>query len=115
MNRIILLLLIVICPLPKAFSQCTEIVVPRVLVIGDSWAAFMLTDSTFSYVLPVCGHSNYGFVSSSSVSVDGWRTTDLMKSTTETAIAGLLSSNPTIDVVHVSIGGNDFLGSWNKN
>jgi hypothetical protein len=38
-----------------------------------------------------------------------------MKASTEAEILNQLTNNPTIEVVHLSIGGNDFLGDWNVN
>ncbi|MCW3127540.1 MAG: hypothetical protein JWO03_3198 [Bacteroidetes bacterium] len=112
MNKIVLLVLIVCCSCATAFSQCTETSVPRVLLVGDSWAFFMNTESTINYALKRAGHSNYTFVSNANLSVNGAETDDVMSTGTENEIRVQLTNNPTIDFVHLSIGGNDFLGSW---
>jgi hypothetical protein len=112
MNRIILLILVVCLSCMKSFAQCAEVSEPRVLLVGDSWAFFMNTESTINYALKKGGHSNYTFVSNSTLSVNGAQTDDVMSTTTETEIRNQLQQHPTIDFVHLSIGGNDFLGSW---
>lgn len=86
----------------------------RVLLIGDSWAFFMNTDQTINNTLRKWGHSNYIFRSNTIVSENGAETDDLLKPAKQAEIANLLNQNPSIDVVHVSIGGNDMLGDWKK-
>ena len=113
MNRIILLLLMIGFSSSKIFSQCTETSEPRVLIVGDSWAWFMYTESSLNFALTKWGHSNYTQVSNSTLAVNGAQTPDVMKATCEAEILHQLTINPTIDVVHLSIGGNDFLGNWN--
>ena len=112
MNRIILLVLIACFAYCKVSAQCTEPPVPRVLLVGDSWAFFMNTESTINYALTRGGHSNYTFVSNSNLSVNGAKTDNVMSSATETEIRNQLNQHPSIDFVHLSIGGNDFLGGW---
>ncbi|MCX6197977.1 MAG: T9SS type A sorting domain-containing protein [Bacteroidetes bacterium] len=112
MNRIILLLLTLSLSFGKAFSQCTEINEPKVLLVGDSWAFFMNTESTINSVFKTWGHSNYKFISNATLSVNGAQTDDFQQPGTQAEILNQLTLNPTIEVVHLSIGGNDFLGDW---
>jgi hypothetical protein len=72
----------------------------------------MNTESTINYALKRAGHSNYTFVSNSNLAVNGAQTDDVMSTATENEIRTQLAANPSIDFVHLSIGGNDFLGSW---
>ncbi|HWB63101.1 MAG TPA: SGNH/GDSL hydrolase family protein [Chitinophagales bacterium] len=115
MRRIILLILFISFSLSKTFAQCTETTTPRVLLVGDSWAWFMLNESTINYEFKKWGHSNYSFVSNATLSVNGAQTDDVIKTACEDEIRNQLQQNPTIDYVHLSIGGNDFLGGWNVN
>ncbi len=112
MQRIILLFLILSLSCGKVFSQCAETNKPKVLLIGDSWAFMMNTESTIDYVLKQWGHSNYKFVSNTTVSQNGADTKDFIQPGKQNEIRNLLNQYPSIEVVHVSIGGNDFLGDW---
>ncbi len=112
MKRIILLLAVFSFFSEKTFSQCTETPVKKVLLVGDSWAFFMNTESTINSVFKTWGFSNYKFVSNATLAVNGAQTDDIMKAACEAEILNQLTLNPSIEVVHLSIGGNDFLGDW---
>lgn len=115
MRHILLLLLVTCLSYTHLFSQCTETNQPKVLLVGDSWAWFMSTESTINNAFKTWGFSNYKFVSNSTLAVNGAETDDVMKASTEAEILNQLNNNPSIEVVHLSIGGNDFLGDWNVN
>lgn len=80
----------------------------RILVTGDSWAA--LSDGNWGTQFLLNGYPQY---SRSQSGVSGM-TASLM--TTDTfllqQIVAPLINNPSIDMVHLSIGGNDLLGAW---
>jgi len=94
------------------YSQCTETQIPKVLLVGDSWAFFMSVDGTINNALTKWGHSGFKFVSNSTVAENGAETDDFLTATKQNEIRKLLNDNPSIEVVHLSIGGNDILGSW---
>lgn len=96
----------------QTFAQCTETNQPKVLLVGDSWAFFMNTEATINNVFKTWGFSNYKFISNATLAVNGAQTDDVMKASTEAEILHQLTINPSIEVVHLSIGGNDFLGDW---
>jgi hypothetical protein len=98
----------------KTFAQCTETPEPKVLLVGDSWAFFMNTEATINNVFKTWGHSNYKFVSNATLAENGAQTDDFQKADKEAEILNQLTLNPSIKVVHLSIGGNDFLGDWKK-
>ena len=112
MNRILTLTIALCFFLTQAFSQCTEVNKPKVLLVGDSWAWFMNTESTINNVFKSWGFSNYKFISNATLSVNGAQTDDFMKPGAQAEILNQLTNNPSIEVVHLSIGGNDFLGDW---
>jgi hypothetical protein len=115
MKKISLLLslfLLVFCNPAKVGAQCTEPPTPKVLLVGDSWAWFMNTGGTINAVFDTWGYSNYTFVSNSVISENGAQTDDFMKADKQAEILDQLTINPSIEVVHLSIGGNDFLGDW---
>ncbi|MCB0510194.1 MAG: T9SS type A sorting domain-containing protein [Chitinophagales bacterium] len=96
----------------NGFSQCSESDEYKVLLIGDSWAFFMGVDGTFNTVFEKWGHSNYKYFTNPVVAENGARTTDFLETSKQNEIASLLQSYPSIEVVHLSIGGNDVLGQW---
>lgn len=112
MNRILLLVLTLCFSFAKVFSQCTETPEPKVLLVGDSWAWFMNTEATINNVFKTWGHSNYKYISNATLAVNGAQTDDFMKPAAQAEILNQLTLNPSITVVHLSIGGNDFLGDW---
>jgi len=114
MKKITLLFLLGIVVLGKTFAQCTETNEPKVLLVGDSWAWFMNTDGTINSVFKTWGHSNYKYICNSTLAVNGTQTDDVIKPATQAEIVNQLNLNPSIEVVHLSIGGNDFLGDWNR-
>ena len=111
MNKLYTLLLFTFC-FNTAFSQCEETDVPRVLLIGDSWANFMNDDQTINDVLNKWGHSNYTYYSSIDVAVNGAETPDFLEPSMQAEIESIFAEHPTIDFVHLSIGGNDVMGDW---
>ena len=115
MKKIYLFVFVLAFPFAKTFSQCAETNTPRVLLVGDSWAWFMNTESTINNVFDQWGLSGYTFVSNATISENGADTKDFIKVDKQAEILNQLNLNPTIDYVHLSIGGNDFLGDWNLN
>lgn len=96
-------------------AQCSETDEERILLVGDSWAFFMFTDGTINTVLDQWGHSNINFFTNGTLSENGAETDDFLTATKQDEIQAQLDAKPSIDVVHLSIGGNDVLGSWNIN
>ena len=95
------------------YAQCVEENEHKVLLVGDSWAFFMRSDGTFNDVFDRWGHSNYTYFSNVTLAVSGARAEDFLIDSRLDEIEEQLIANPGIDVVHLSIGGNDLLGSWN--
>jgi hypothetical protein len=95
------------------FSQCVENPTNRVLLAGDSWAAFMFGDQTLNQGLRNVGHSDKRFVSNVIVSENGAETDDFLGQEKQDAIQNIINGNPDVDLIHMSIGGNDVLGDWN--
>lgn len=99
----------------KSFAQCTETEVNKVLLIGDSWAFFMGVDQTFNTILERWGHSDALYYTNGTLSENGAETIDFMQADKQNEIAAQLDAQPEIEVVHLSLGGNDVLGEWNIN
>jgi len=98
-----------------ANAQCVEVPKNRVLLVGDSWAAFMNADQTITNGLRILGHSDKKFMSSVVIAENGAQTDDFLTQEKQEAIQALITANPDIDIVHLSIGGNDVMGDWNIN
>lgn len=97
----------------QLFSQCAESTESKVLLVGDSWAFFMSVDGTINTAFNNYGHSNYKFLTNATVAENGAETDDFLTPAKQDEIVRLLNENPSIEVVHLSIGGNDVLGDWN--
>ncbi|MDD2984563.1 MAG: T9SS type A sorting domain-containing protein [Crocinitomicaceae bacterium] len=96
-------------------SQCTETSENRILLVGDSWAFFMNVDQTISKVMKDWGHSNYTYYTDLVLSENGAETDDFLLPAKQQQIQDKLLEFPSINIVHLSIGGNDVLGGWNVN
>ena len=115
MKRILLALSVIASLSAPAWSQCAETPVERVLLMGDSWAAMMGTDNSINNAFTKWGHSNFKFYTNSVLSENGTETVDFIQPARLNEIQTQLLARPTIDFVHISLGGNDVLGQWNKN
>lgn len=96
-------------------AQCSETPVTRVLLIGDSWAQFMGSDNSINTALSRWGHSNYKFFTNATLAEAGTVTTDFLDPARLAEIQNQLTLHPDIDLVHLSLGGNDVLNTWNVN
>ncbi len=94
-------------------AQCDEPSERKVLLVGDSWAFFMGVDQTINTVLDRWGHSNYTYFTNLTLAENGAETDDFQTAAKQNEIAAQITANPSIEVVHLSIGGNDVLGDWN--
>ncbi|MBX7243090.1 MAG: T9SS type A sorting domain-containing protein [Bacteroidia bacterium] len=95
------------------FAQCTETDKNKILLLGDSWAFFMSVDMTINRALEKWGHSHYKYYTNTILSENGAETDDFLKPAKQDEIMAQFQANPDIEVVHLSIGGNDILGDWN--
>jgi len=86
----------------------------RILVVGDSWAAFMthpIAGEIFQTTLKKQGYEDVELVATDKTAVPGSRA-DQWAANHKGKLDDLkqvLAANPTIDIVFVVIGGNDFL------
>ncbi len=93
---------------PLVSAQDTE----RVLIVGDSWAELTWVFGSIDSALERAGHGDKiavgGVTAIGGTTAQEWATPSY-----QALIQQELSAFPTIDVVHLNIGGNDFLGAWN--
>ena len=81
---------------------------PRILVVGDSWTPAM--PSRITSVLNGLGLGEYTAVGGSTT-LGGTTAAQWASPSYLALITQELTDNPTIDIVHLSMGGNDMLGS----
>lgn len=98
-----------------SLSQCIENNEVKVLLVGDSWANFIGTDQVINTSFTKWGHSNYKYYTNAILAENGTQTIDFLQPVKLNEIAAQLNANPTVEIVHLSIGGNDVLNDWNKN
>ncbi len=88
----------------------------RVLVVGDSWARFLWTNQSLRTAFATNGHSHI-LEEGETTTISGttaaeWTAPDKLQ-----LITDALAANPEVEVVQLTIGGNDFLdgqptGGW---
>jgi hypothetical protein len=115
MKRQLLSVIFACATATTVYSQCTETDKTKILLAGDSWAFFMNTDGTLNNALTKWGHSDKNFYTNLTISENGSETVDFLGAVKQDEIAAQLLAHPDIEVVHLSIGGNDVLGDWNIN
>jgi hypothetical protein len=110
-----LLLILLLSISNFSISQCSETDKTKVILIGDSWAFFMNADNTINDVFDQWGHTDIEYYTNLTLAENGAETVDFLQTNKQVEIASQLLSRPEIEEVHLSLGGNDVLGSWNIN
>jgi len=80
---------------------------PRVLVVGDSWAY-----DAFPRFDPLFAERGYPGETAVSLAIPGLTAAALNEPAVLDLIDQALAAMPSLDAVHISIGGNDLLGGW---
>jgi hypothetical protein len=111
MKKTLLISLIFSLKLLNAQTPC-NVTTNKILLAGDSWAWFPMIDSTLKHNLHKYGFTDAGFYSNNTLSVNGKKTKYFLETATLNAIDVALDDNPDIDIINLSIGGNDFLNKW---
>jgi hypothetical protein len=112
MKKLFTFILVSLLANQTSFTQCSETDEPKVLLVGDSWAFFMTVDGTINNVFEKWGHSDKTFYSNITIAENGAETDDFLTAAKQDEIVARLNEFPSIEVVHLSIGGNDVLGDW---
>ena len=112
MKRLFTCFLVSLLATQTSFAQCSETDEHKVLLVGDSWAFFMTVDGTLNNVFEKWGHSDKTFYSNITIAENGAVTDDFLIQAKQDEIVARLNEFPSIEVVHLSIGGNDVLGDW---
>jgi hypothetical protein len=86
------------------------------MVVGDSWALFSWTFNSYNEGLDRYGMTDVRANSAFDISIAGARAESYFSEPSrKQGIIAFLSANPGIEYCHISLGGNDLLGEWNKN
>ena len=93
----------------KMMGQCNP-TQTKILLVGDSWAYFADQFNSIDNSLDYYGFSDLSSFTNSDLAVTGTETKWMLEQGTITNISSALNSNPGIEVISVSIGGNDILG-----
>ncbi len=96
---------------PLAARGHAQAPVERVLVVGDSWAEAVWATRSLSWAFARFGHGDKVEVGDTTAFAGStaaeWATPAWLA-----MIDAALQAHPTVDLVHLQIGGNDFLGGW---
>lgn len=84
---------------------------PRILLVGDSWAWFMFLNRSFDRALADRGLEEIG-VAGFHTTVPGSTARQWTQETHLEQLRKVLEAEPSISIVHLSLGGNDFLNNW---
>lgn len=82
----------------------------KILLVGDSWANFANQFNSINKALDYYGYSDLEYFSNGDIAVNGTETKWMLEQGTINSIASALNTQPDIEIISVSIGGNDILG-----
>ncbi|HPG69592.1 MAG TPA: GPI anchored serine-threonine rich family protein [Candidatus Hydrogenedentes bacterium] len=106
-------LLLVLLALTLVVAPASAAKTRRILMVGDSWCFFMWMFRTMDDALERAGLGQYTELAEGTAiatsTAEEWATNHAGKLD---ILASVLQRNPTIDIVHLSIGGNDANGMW---
>lgn len=87
--------------------------VPRILMVGDSWAFFMYVNRSLQHALQRAGLGQYEeiglYTAVPGSTSKQWTNPKWLQNITDE-----YHRHPTVDIIHLSLGGNGFLRQWNK-
>jgi len=111
----ILSLFIIICFSFNTYSQnCYYPTVKKVLLVGDSWGNFMWVYRSYKNSFDKFGYPDYIEEGAGTVE-NGAEAEDFLVNPKLANVINALNNNIDIDMVLISLGGNDILGDWHKN
>ncbi|HOQ31162.1 MAG TPA: SGNH/GDSL hydrolase family protein [Candidatus Hydrogenedens sp.] len=84
---------------------------PRILMVGDSWAWFMYLNRSLRDALEDMGLGEYEEIGIFTT-VPGSEASQWVNPKWLEQVRKELDNYPTIDIIHLSVGGNDFLNNW---
>ena len=98
------------------FAQCDNNTTNKIMILGDSWAFFSWQGDSYNENLDRFGFTDIRAKSNGDISVNGTTANNFFTDNTRrNAVKQFLLQNTDIEYIQFSLGGNDFLGNWNKN
>lgn len=94
-----------------SMGLAAQAVTYKMLLVGDSWAAYAYQSLAFRNAFVAKGFSDWFVLGSTAIggtTAAQWTAPHMLQS-----ITNELAANPSVKVVHISLGGNDFLGYVN--
>lgn len=86
---------------------------PRILMLGDSWAWFMFMNKSIDQALDARGMEHWDTVGMRTAipgsTSEQWTRQDWLDN-----VSAELDKYPTVDIIHLSLGGNDYLRRWSN-
>jgi len=112
MKYILVFLVLVI--IKQSYSQCNS-TNDEMLLIGDSWAFFSWSGDSYNENFDRFGLSDINCYSTSGLAVNGAEASDYFDDPArKQELIDYITTNPNLKIVHLSLGGNDAMGNWNK-
>jgi hypothetical protein len=115
MNKFLLLTFVTLFSLSSFAQPCNTGTETKILLIGDSWANFMHLNQSINDALDNHGFTDLVQLSDNNLTSAGARTTDLLDTAMLADIRTAITDNPDLEFVHLSIGGNDVIYTWDVN
>lgn len=97
-----------------SYSQCKPDQ-QKMLVLGDSWAFFSWSNNSYNENMDRFGLSDYKTYSTATLSANGTKASNYFTVDRIQELTDALNDNPSIEYIHLSLGGNDILGTYNVN
>ena len=99
----------------NSFAQCNN-PKTKIVILGDSWAFFSWQGDSYNENLERFGFTDIEAKSNAEISVNGTKASNYFNDNTrKLAVKNFIDTHPELEFVHLSLGGNDLLGNWNKN
>ncbi len=108
-GRIVVGAMFAILSVKGAWGQPTETPVPRILLVGDSYDAFLWGFRSFKTVLPEYPGLERYLEVGSRTAIMGVKAYEYKQEDFVVEVAAELNRYPTIDIVNITLGPNDFL------
>lgn len=98
-----------------SFSQCTSTTTTKILILGDSWAYFSWDFDSYDENFNNYGLTDYNSYSTANLAVNGAVASTYFDDANRVQeIETYINSNPDLEYVHLSLGGNDVMDVWNN-
>ncbi len=97
-----------------SFSQCNP-TTDKMLLIGDSWAFFSWTGNSYNENFDRFGLSDINCHSTTGLAVNGAEANSYFSDAArKQELIDYVSTHPELEIIHLSLGGNDAMAAWNK-